>query len=161
LAFKNQEGIVMRNTSQLFKQAGIALALSFSSSVAFAGTIANEQLDAGGLTLSPTVSYDTASLRVSSDALDTTSIFNAGDSIRVDSGGLADGVYSYELSLNTDATEAAPKGSNATQMGDFIVHNGAATETDAGQNATAQAEKEAAEAVAVANAMSVSKPDER
>ncbi len=131
----------MRNTSQLFKRTGIALALSFSVGVAFAGNIASEKLDAGGLTLSPTVSYDTASLRVSSDTSDTTSPFNAGESIRVDSGSLADGVYYYELSLNTDATEAAPKGSSATQTGDFIVQNGAAAETDTAQNARAETER--------------------
>lgn len=131
----------MCRQSKLFQRTYMILLMSFSASSAIAGSVASEQADTGGLTLSPTVSYDSASLHVSSDNLDTTSSFSSGESIRVDAGGLADGVYYYELSLSNNPSENAPNGSSVTQNGDFKVSQGvASSNSDEEQEAEAQAE---------------------
>lgn len=132
----------MYKKRQLFQQAGIALLMSFSSTALFAASIADELVDTGGLTLSPTVSYDTATLRVSSDNTDTTSSFSASDSIRVDAGSLEDGVYYYELSLSNNPSESAPNGRSVAQNGNFKVAQGVASSNSAAeQDATAETER--------------------
>lgn len=136
---------------------GIVLLVSFSVSAVFARNIASEQLDSGGLTLSPEISYDSAGLRVSSDSSDTTSVFNGGESIRVDSGGLADGTYGYELSLATNPSESAPNGSTVQQNGSFRIKDGiASSNSDEDMHAEAEAEDAAlaAEVLAASSAVS-------
>ncbi len=140
--------------SKLFKVVGITLLMSFSASTAFADNIADELIDSGGLSLSPTISYDSASLRVSNDSSDITSSYDAGDSIRVDVGSLADGVYYYELLLSTASSdpENNPNGSSTTtQNGGFAIIDGVASaNSDEEADATAEAEKAEA-ALTVAN----------
>ena len=130
----------MNKHSDFLKRAGIVLLMSFSTSVVFAGSIASEYVDTGGLSLSPIVAYDSASLRVSSDDLDATSSYAAGESISVNSGNLADGIYSYELTLSTDPSVDSPNGNSVSQNGGFKVAQGvASSNSDEEQEAEAQA----------------------
>lgn len=132
----------MSNKSKLIRQVGIALVMSFSSCSLFAGGIATEEIS-GNLYLTPTVSYDSASLRVSSDNTDTTMTFAVGEAISFDTSALADGVYAYELALATNASTETPNGGNvASQNGGFKVQNGAAIVHDnTAQEAEAEAER--------------------
>jgi len=114
----------MKSQRKIFQRAGIAMLMSFSINVAIAGSIATEQMDSGGLTLSPTVTYDLATLRVSSDNSDTTGTYDSGDNIRVDTGSMADGVYYYELLLSNKPSEKEPNGAGVSQNGSFKVENG-------------------------------------
>lgn len=121
----------MGTTSQLFKRTGIALTLSFSASLAFAGSIAKEQVDSGGVTLVPTVQYDSATLRVSSNNTDQTLSFSSSESIRFDSGALPDDVYQYELALVSIDPEGQEgvNSSSVTQNGSFEVTQGVSAST--------------------------------
>ncbi len=122
----------------------IGLLMSFSSTVLFAEGIAEEKVDTGGLTLSPVVSYDLANLRVSSNSSELTTNFKANESIRVDTGSLADGIYYYELLLSTASAdrENNPNSSVATQNGGFIIKDGITSKNnDITQASKAQAER--------------------
>jgi len=131
----------MKTQCKFFPKLGIVLLMSFSSSALLAAGVADVLIDSGGLSLAPTVSYDGAGLRVSSDNYDVTTEYANGESIRVDVAGLADGVYGYELSLATAASESAPNGSAVQQRGSFKVQDGIASPNSADEQA---AEAEAA-----------------
>ena len=143
----------MKKQSKILQKTSLALLMSFATSAAFAADIAGEQI-AGGLYLTPTVSYDSGSLRVSSNTMDVTQAFNAGEAISFANNGLSDGKYSYELTLvsSSAAEEGAPRDeSSVTQSGGFIVTNGL-VEGSESDEARAQLEAAEAEALAEANA---------
>ena len=129
----------MKHT-QILKKTGIALLLSFAANIAFANQAADVQIS-GGLYLTPLVSYDSATLRVSSDTLDVTDSFNAGESISFTDSGIDDGKYAFELTLVSSISnddEATPDERIVTQMGSFKVQNGTIIANEAEAEAEAE-----------------------
>ena len=120
------KGVFMKIQSKFIQKVGITLLMSFSSTALLAAGIADVLIDSGGVSLTPTVSYDIAGLRVSGNNYDVTTEYTDGESIRIDAGNLADGVYAYELSLAMVASESAPNGSGVHQSGAFVVQGGSA-----------------------------------
>lgn len=129
----------MYRQKKLFQQAGILLLMSFSSTALFAGGIATEQVS-GSLSLSPTVSYDSASLRVSSDNYVNSQSYTNSESINMDLQGLDDGIYSYSLMLVTEAEKEGGDVVEVSQSGHVRIVNGYA---EAYNDKIADAEAEA------------------
>lgn len=150
----------MKSQRKFIQTAGIVLLISFSSSALLAAGIADEQISGSDLSLSPTVAYDVATLRVSSDAADVTNAFQSGESISMDLSSMTDGLYNYELSLVTNSAEAEGSGNTGTRVGQggqFRIINGSASvynESVAEDEAAIEAEALIAEQQAVNNAAS-------
>lgn len=141
----------------LLKRAGITLLLSASCGSLLAGEYATEEFYGSSLSLTPTVAYDKASLRVSGDNTDASQVFENGDAISMSLSDLSDGMYYYQLNLSTapaDPSESmASDPSGKVQSGKFIVVQGVASElNDEIEEAQAQAEADANQALAAANA---------
>lgn len=120
----------MKNLQGKFKKTLLSSAL-FSFSALFAADIATPQIGGANISLSPTVSYNAASLRVSSSSTNQTNVYQSGESISMDLSSMGDGLYHYQLSLDADAS----------QSGKFRIINGAASIYN-DEIATAEAEEE-------------------
>lgn len=144
----------MYKKRRFFQQAGIVILMSFSTSTLFATDVADESVNSGDLTLSPTASYDSATLRVSSNDADVTHSYNSGEYISMDLSSLPDGLYDYQLVLithdNDENSDPNIDGqSQANQSGQFrIINTVASVYNDEIAEAEAEAEDEASRLLA-------------
>jgi len=147
--------------SKFFQQAGIALVMSFSSATLVADGIATEQISGSSISLSPSVSYDAATLRVSGDNTDVTNAYQSGESISMDLPSMSDGVYYYELELGTNAGATDESASHQSQSAQFRIINGEAiVYGDSEMEAEGENESSTLEALAAASVPSEVGADE-